>query len=59
MYEAPTMIGTCINCIAPGSLTVTFAVIAVGVAIALQAERRKTAHAKRPSAAMNKAVERI
>jgi len=43
VYEAPTIIGTCINCIAPGSLSATLALIVIGVAFALTAERRKLA----------------
>jgi len=43
MYEAPAIIGTCINCIAPGSLLATLAVIVVGIGIAVTAERRKAA----------------
>jgi hypothetical protein len=35
MYEAPAMIGTCINCIAPGSLLATLTVIVVGIGIAV------------------------
>jgi hypothetical protein len=45
MYEAPTIIDTCVNCIAPGSLSATLAVIAIGVAFAVQSERRKLAPA--------------
>ena len=41
MYEASTIIGTCIDCIAPGSLAATLSVIAIGVALAVQSERRK------------------
>jgi hypothetical protein len=41
MYEAPAIIGTCINCIAPGSLSATLAVILMGVGVALTAEGRK------------------
>jgi len=41
MYEAPSVIGTCINCIAPGSLSATLALIVIGAGIALTAERRK------------------
>ena len=37
-----TIIGTCINCITPGSLSATLALILVGAGIALTAERRKT-----------------
>jgi hypothetical protein len=43
MYEAPAIIGTCINCIAPGSQLATLAVIVVGIGIAVMAERRKAA----------------
>jgi hypothetical protein len=43
VYEAPAIIGSCINCIAPGSLSATLAVIVVGAGIALAAERRKLA----------------
>jgi hypothetical protein len=39
--EAPTIISTCINCIAPGSLSATLAVILVGAGIALTVEQRK------------------
>jgi hypothetical protein len=41
MFEAPSVIGTCINCIAPGSLSATLALIMIGVGFALTAERRK------------------
>jgi hypothetical protein len=41
VYEAPTIIGTCIHCIPQGSLVATLAVIVVGVGIAVTAERRK------------------
>jgi len=43
VYEAPVVIGTCINCIAPGSFGATLALIVIGAAIALTAERRKLA----------------
>jgi hypothetical protein len=43
MYEAPAIIGTCIDCIAPGSLSATLALIIVGTGIALTADRRKLA----------------
>jgi hypothetical protein len=43
VYEAPAIIGTCINCIAPGSLSATMALIVVGVGIAFTVERRKLA----------------
>jgi len=41
MYEAPSVIGTCLNCIAQGNLSVTLALIIIGAGIALTAERRK------------------
>jgi hypothetical protein len=43
MFEAPAIIGTCLNCIAPGSLSAMLALIFVGAGIALTAERRKPA----------------
>ncbi len=43
MFEAPAIIGTCLNCIAPGSLSAMLALIFVGACIALTAERRKPA----------------
>jgi len=46
MFEAPAIIGTCINCIAPGSLSATFALIFIGAGIALTAERRKLARVR-------------
>jgi hypothetical protein len=46
VYEAPAIIDTCINCIAPGSLSATLAVILIGAGIALTAERRKLARVR-------------
>ena len=46
MYEAPSIIGTCVNCIAPASLSATLALIVIGVGIALTAERRKLARVR-------------
>ena len=46
MYEAPAIIRTCINCIAPGSLSATLALIIIGASIALTVERRKLARAR-------------
>jgi len=46
VYEAPAIIGTCINCIAPGSLSATLAVIVIGAGIALTAERHKLARVR-------------
>jgi hypothetical protein len=45
MQEAPAVIGTCLNCIVPGSLSATLVVIAIGAGIAWTAERRKLARA--------------
>jgi hypothetical protein len=47
VYEAPAIIGTCINCIAPGILGATLALILIGAGIALAAERRKLVRARR------------
>ena len=38
--ETFSIVGTCINCTAPASLLATMAIIAVGVTLALRAERR-------------------
>ena len=46
VYEAPAIIITGINCVAPGSLSVTLALIVIGAGIALTAERRKTAQVR-------------
>ena len=46
MYGAPAFVGTCINCIAPGSLSAMFALIIIGASIALTVERRKLARAR-------------
>jgi len=46
MFEVPTIIGTCIDCVAPGSLSATLALIVIGVGIALTAERRKFARVR-------------
>jgi hypothetical protein len=54
MYEAPAIIGTCIDCIAPGSLGATLALTAIGAAIALSAERRKMASARTATSSINK-----
>jgi hypothetical protein len=43
MFEAPAIIGTCINCIAPGSLSATLAFVLIGAGVVLTAERRKLA----------------
>ena len=56
MFEAPAIIGTCANCIAPASFSATLALIIIGAAIALTAERRKLARARaeivRPKASL-------
>jgi len=54
MFEASTIIGTCIDCIAPGSLSATLALIAIGAGIALTAERRKLARVQRQIAGQTK-----
>jgi hypothetical protein len=46
VYEAPAIIGTCINCIAPGSLSATLALIIIGAGIVLTVERRKLARVR-------------
>jgi hypothetical protein len=46
MYEAPAIIGTCINCISSGSLSATLALSVIGAGIALTAERRKLARVR-------------
>jgi hypothetical protein len=46
VYEAPTIIGSCINCIAPASLSATLALIVIGASIALTVERRKLARVR-------------
>jgi hypothetical protein len=44
--EAPAIIGTCINCITPGSLSAKLALILIGEFIAAYTERRKLLAAK-------------
>ena len=46
VYEAPAIIGTCINCISPGSLSATLGLILMGALIVVHSERRKLAAAK-------------
>ena len=46
VYEAPAIIGTCINCVAPGSLSATLALIVIGAGMALMAGRRKLARVR-------------
>jgi len=50
MFEAPAIIGTCIDCITPGSLSTTLALVLIGVGVALTAERRKLVPAKAQAA---------
>ena len=45
VYEASAIVGTCINCVAPGSLSATLALVVIGAGIALQ-ERRKLARVR-------------
>jgi hypothetical protein len=44
--QAPAIIGTCINCIAPASLSATLALIVIGAGIALTVERRNMARVR-------------
>jgi hypothetical protein len=37
MFEAPAIIGTCINCVAPGSLSATLALVLIEAGVALTA----------------------
>jgi hypothetical protein len=37
--ETFSIVGTCINCIAPASLLATMTIIVIGVALALRSER--------------------
>jgi hypothetical protein len=46
VYEAPTIIGTSINCVAPGSLSMTLAVVLIGALMVAYSERRKLLTAK-------------
>jgi hypothetical protein len=46
VYEVSTIVGTCINCIAPGSLSATLALIVIGAGVALTAESRKLARVR-------------
>jgi hypothetical protein len=43
VMNASDIVGTCINCFTPGSLGATFALIVVGIGLALSAESRKPA----------------
>jgi hypothetical protein len=46
MYEAPTIIGTCINCVQPASLIATLALISMATLMVAHSERRKLVAAK-------------
>jgi hypothetical protein len=46
MYEAPSVIGICMNCIARGSLSATLALTFIGASILLAADWRKRAFAR-------------
>lgn len=41
MFGAPAIIGTCTNCIAPGSFGATLALILTGALVVAHLERRK------------------
>jgi hypothetical protein len=41
VYEAPEIIDSCINCIAPGSMSATLALILIGALMVAHLERRK------------------
>ena len=41
--EAFSIVGTCINCTPPASLVATLTILAIGVALAIRAERRNGA----------------
>ena len=46
MYETPSVIGTCITCMSPGSFSATLALIVIGAGMALTAGRRKLAQVR-------------
>jgi hypothetical protein len=46
MYEALAIIGTCINCSAPGSFGATLALILTAAFVVAHSERRKLVAAK-------------
>jgi hypothetical protein len=46
VYEAPEIIGTCINGIAPGSWSATLALILIGALMVAHLERRKSVAVK-------------
>ena len=41
MLEAPALIGTCLNCIAPGRLGATLGLVLFGLLFVVHTERRK------------------
>ena len=43
MNEVPMIVTSCINCIAPGSLSATLALILIGAGVAWTVDRRKLA----------------
>jgi hypothetical protein len=46
LSESVGIVGSCINCAAPANLLATFAVILVGVGLAVHYERRKPTMAR-------------
>ena len=46
MNEVPTLVSSCINCVAQASLSATLAVILIGAGIAWMAEQRKLARVR-------------
>jgi hypothetical protein len=46
MNDVPTLVTSCINCVGPGSLSATLALILIGAGIAWTAERRKPARVR-------------
>ena len=46
MYEAPALIGTCINCIASGNFTATLTIALIGASIALTSERSRSVRSR-------------
>ena len=46
MVEVPSVVTSCINCVSPGSLSATLAVILIGIGVAWNDERRKLARVR-------------
>jgi hypothetical protein len=46
MNEVPTLVTSCVNCVAPGSLGATLVMILIGAGVAWMAERRKFARVR-------------